>query len=131
MTLVEVLVAIAIMGIAVTSIVSGLASASMASGRHRKLVNADAIVRSDAELLKQQVRSGGYVPQANTTSYSLPAPSNGYSIAITSVSCWYSTAPTIFSACTSNTDAAQKLTLSAASPDGLDTETLDIVLRKP
>lgn len=131
MTLAEVLVAITILGIAVASIASAIASVSTSSDRHRKEVNADAAVRSYAEYIKQTVDSGNYVAAPTTASYPYTAPT-GYTADITAVSCLYQATPTVFSACTSTpSDYAQQLKLRVYSNDGRDQETLDIVVRKP
>jgi prepilin-type N-terminal cleavage/methylation domain-containing protein len=144
MTLIEVLVAVSILGIAVVSIVSGLATASSASDRHRKQATADTVVKSFAETIKQKTAVGAYVRCTTTTptplsSYddsSLPGgwtPPTGYSADVSKIEYWSNTAPAGFkAACPAGGDqGAQLLTLSARSNDGRDTESLQIVARKP
>ena len=68
-TLAEVLVAIVILSIAGVAIVSGMASASLASDTHRKEVTADTVVRSYANVIKQRAQLGFYVPCAAPLAY--------------------------------------------------------------
>lgn len=79
LTLAEVLVAVTILGIAVTGIVQGLGGAARASDTHRKGVNADTIVRGWAESIKQYARLGSYqecVPGDTTPPAYLPNPAD-------------------------------------------------------
>jgi prepilin-type N-terminal cleavage/methylation domain-containing protein len=135
MTLAEVLVAVAILGIAIASIVAGLGSASMASDRHRKQVNGDAVVRSYAEVIEQRVHSSStnYVSPPTISSYPPGSwtPATGYTVGITSVQCLYQSDLATFVDCTTATnDVAQLLKLSASSSDGRDTESLEMVVRR-
>lgn len=66
-SLVEVLVAVTILGVAVAGITSGLGTASLASDYHRKGVNADTVVRDYAEAIKQHVRRGRYMECATNS----------------------------------------------------------------
>jgi prepilin-type N-terminal cleavage/methylation domain-containing protein len=143
MTLVEVLVALAILGIAVITIVGGLGTASNASDRHRKQATADTVVKGYAEAIKQKDEVGAYVgcTTATPTPLSSYAPTSlhsgwtvpsGYTASATAIKYWNPTAVAFQSSCPSGNDqGAQLLTLSAQSADGRDTETVDIVLRKP
>lgn len=147
MTLVEILVALSILGIAVVSIVSSMASASKASDEHRKQATADTVVKSFAESIKQKVSVGAYllcpsVPSSYSSpasgapavsSYFRPLPGwaapTGYSAGVSAVKSWNGTS---FSTTCPGTDGgAQLLSLSAWSSDLRDVETLEIVVRKP
>ncbi len=64
-TLAEVIVAIAVLGIGVAGVASGLGAASMSSDRHRKQVTSDWVVRDYAEAVKEYVRTVGY-PEGDT-----------------------------------------------------------------
>ncbi|MGH9042613.1 MAG: VWA domain-containing protein [Acidimicrobiia bacterium] len=68
-SLAEVLVTITILGLSVAGIVQALGTASLASDYHRKQVNADIVVRSYAEAIKERARrhADGYVPCASPT----------------------------------------------------------------
>jgi prepilin-type N-terminal cleavage/methylation domain-containing protein len=142
MTLVEILVAVAILGIAVAGIVSGIGATSLTSDRHRKQATADTVVKSYAEAIKQKVDVGAYV--SCTTAVPTPlasyAPSNlngfsapsGYSAVATKIQYWDTSSGSFQSSCPAGDDkGAQLLTLSARSDDGRATEVVDIVVRKP
>ena len=139
MTLVEILVALSILGIAVVTIVNGLGTASIASDYHRKQVNADTVIRSYAEALKERIRVGGYKTcPAVASDYAMPTsvwPSSwttGYTVSITSIKYLQSSSGSTFSTtCPATDQGAQQLSLSASSSDGRDTETLDLIVRKP
>jgi hypothetical protein len=60
MSLVEVLVAVTILGLGVSAIVGGLGAAARGSDLHRKTVDADTVVRGWAESIKERARKGGY-----------------------------------------------------------------------
>jgi prepilin-type N-terminal cleavage/methylation domain-containing protein len=143
MTLVEILVAVAILGIAVVGIVSGLGTASLASDRHRKQATADTVVKSYAEAINQKVGAIGYV-SCTTAGTQIPlasyAPSNlnsgfsaptGYSASVTSIRYWNTTAGAFQPTCPGPDNGAQLLTLSSQSSDGRDTEIVEVVVRKP
>jgi Mg-chelatase subunit ChlD len=83
MTLVEVLVAIAILGLAIAGITAGLGTASSASAAHRRTVNADTVVRDYAEAIKQYVRAGNYANCAASGTYKsnlIYTPPTGYDV---------------------------------------------------
>ncbi len=139
LTLVECLVAVAIIGIAILGIVSALGTASLASDFHRKQVTADTVIRSYTEALKQQIHLGGYQTcPATATSYAIPTavwqPPSGYSVSINSTSIKYlqSASGTTFSVgCAGSDQGAEQMSVTARSSDGRDTETLDLIVRAP
>ena len=142
MTLVEILVAVAILGIAVAGIVSGIGASSLTSDRHRKQATADTVVKSYAEAIKQQMDVGGYVScttavptplasyaPANLNGFSAPS---GYSASATNIQYWNTSLGAFQLGCPAGNDnGAQLLTLSAKSGDLRATEVVDIVVRKP
>lgn len=87
-TLAEVLVTLTIIGIAISGVMAGLAAASNASADHRRMVNANLVVRQFAETLKEHVRTGvvdpdtgemsltGYVSCASPDEYMYPYVTN-------------------------------------------------------
>lgn len=87
MTLVEILVALTIMGLAIAGITAGLGTASTASATHRRTVNADTVVRDYAEAIKHWVRAGHYRDCAGSGYYSATAvgftPPDGYQVSQT------------------------------------------------
>lgn len=134
-TLAEILVTVALLGLAVAAIVAALGSLSLSSDRHRKQVNADTVVRSYAEAIKQRSAMGLYAPCAATT-YTTPTWSapTGYTASILTTGTdapqyWHSSGG--FSPTCGSDEGAQKLTLRATSNDGRDVETLSIVVRTP
>jgi prepilin-type N-terminal cleavage/methylation domain-containing protein len=145
MTLVEILCAVAILGIVIPGIIAGLGTVSLASDYHRKQATADTVVKSYAENLKSRVQSVAYrscVPDsasatATNQTYEVPttlwAPPTGYSVSIKTVEFWHSTAPAAnpFNTTCTPDEGAQRLTLKAVSGDGRDTEELQIIVRKP
>lgn len=133
-TLVEVLLAVAILGIAISSIVSAMGSASLASDYHRKNVNGDTVVRSYAEVIKQRASVGAYFASCTPIpSYAVPAsvwaPPSGYSVSVASVQFWHSGSG--FTTTCGTDEGAQLLALQAQSTDGRDTESLDVIVRQP
>lgn len=79
-SLAEVLVAVTILGMAIVGLVTALGTASTASDYHRKEVNADIVVRSYAEAIKERVRTGGYKPCAVPSDYAVYTPPAGYTV---------------------------------------------------
>lgn len=140
MTLVEVLVALTIMGLAIAGITSGLGTASLASAAHRRTVTADQVVRNYAEAIKQKVRAGGYVDcaasgsyGASTVGYTVPT---GFTVSQTQPTYQQlgsSLAVDTFVAgtCPTPDQGAQSLALTASSVDGRDTENLNMIVRRP
>jgi type II secretory pathway pseudopilin PulG len=137
MTLVEVLIALAIISLGVIAVVNGLGTASVASDYHRKQVTADTVLRSYAEALKQRIRVGAYDScPAIASSYDIPsdvwAATSGYPVRITSIKYLQSSGGSTFSTtCPSSDQGAEQLTLAATSSDARDTETLDLIVRTP
>ncbi len=81
MTFIEVLIAVALLGVIVVTMMAGLSSIALATGHHRQQTTLDLLVRSEAEYLKSQT----YSPKpASYTSISAP----GYTVSITQVLYW-------------------------------------------
>jgi type II secretory pathway pseudopilin PulG len=116
-TLAEMVVAIAILGIAVVALVAGLAGAISSSSVHRSHTNADAAVRNAAECVKN--RTTAY---DSTGSYSSCAP--GVSI---STKWWTGGSPAAFSS-TQNANGLEQVTISATS--GRATQSVTILKRQ-
>jgi len=126
-TLIELIIAVAIMGIAVVAIVGGIATSILMSDVHRKQATAGASVRDYAEAV-----AGHYNPSATPTylpsAVGFAAP-NGFTAAVTSVKCWNDTS-NVFSDCTT-ANAVQQVTLSVASTDSRASESVAVVVRQP
>jgi len=132
-SLVEVLIAVAIMGIAVVAIMGGLTTSVLVSDVHRKQTTAGTVVRAYAEAIEHSVADGNYVACAPAGSYASPAgftvPS-GYpkSVVAGSMRYWNGTA---WQTSCSTDSGVQRLQIQVASDDGRATETVMVVLRKP
>lgn len=102
LTLIELLVTVAIMGIAFAAIIGGFVTVVMGSDLHRKQATEATIVRSFVEKIKTEP----YVSCAVSSSYGagfVPADSN-FSVTVTSVAFWDGTNPATFSATCPATD---------------------------
>jgi Tfp pilus assembly protein PilE len=133
-TLLELLIAVAIMGIAVVAIMAGLTTSVLMSDIHRKQATAGTAVRDYAEALQTFVAADNYVACATTTpssyglpSFTLPA---GFAKSVVSGSIRYWDGVSWQSTCAPD-KGLQKLTIQVASDDGRASERVDVVLRKP
>lgn len=128
-TLLEVLIAVVIIGVAIVAIIGGLVTSVLMSDIHRKQATAGATVRDYAETIEKYV-AGSYVAcqsAANYTSAVGFTSPPGYTRSVTSVSYWNGSG--WVSAC--GTDVGlQQLTVQVASSDGRASEQLVIVVRK-
>jgi hypothetical protein len=124
-TLAELLVTIAILGLAIVTIVAGLGTAILGSSIHRQHSTADTVVRSAAELLEDRSPSSAYAWSSAGT-YSVSA-QNGITPTI-SVKCWNGDYPATFAACPNGDRGLQQVTISARS--GGTTESVTIYKRR-
>jgi len=81
MTFIEVLIAVALLGMIVVTVVAGLSSIALATAHHRQQTTLDLLVRSDAEYIKSQA----YSPKPANYSNIAAA---GYTFSITQVLYW-------------------------------------------
>lgn len=118
-TLVEVLIATAIMGTTVVAIISGMSSLFSSSGSNRQSTTAGIVARDYAEALQLAVaQPNAWCASSYTVSYTPPA---GYSVT------------PAYGACPTNnasTPQFQIVTLTVTSPNTA-TETLRMAVRKP
>jgi prepilin-type N-terminal cleavage/methylation domain-containing protein len=136
-SLAEILVTIAIVGIACSALLGGLMTSISASALQQKQATADGVARSTAEWLKDSVRVP-YVNCAGTNAYSLsgvPVPT-GFSVSVTAVDYWNGAtpavgayAPVFQSSCPSPDTGLQRITVVARSSDGQATESLQLLKR--
>jgi type II secretory pathway pseudopilin PulG len=131
-TLIELIIAVAIMGIAMVSIVSGIGTSILMSDVHRKQATAGAYVRDYAEKVETYVAGAGYTPCAPASTYTpstvgFALPSGGYSAAASAALSWNGSA---WVACSAD-NGYQKVTLIISNNDGRASESLDVVLRRP
>jgi len=129
-TLIEILIALAIIGIAMVAIVGAMSTGVILSDRHRKQSIAGAAVISYAEAVKDAVKTSGYQVSCSPTyasAYAVPA---GYAKTLISVSFWTGTA--FQATCLATGDiGVQRVTLQVASTDGRASERLVVIVRKP
>ncbi len=108
MTFIEVLIAVALLGVIVVTMMAGLSSIALATGHHRQQTTLDLLVRSEAEYLKSQL----YSPKpANYASIS----ASGYTFSITQVLYWDPASGT-WSATTDN--GLQQISVTVTAPGG-------------
>jgi type II secretory pathway pseudopilin PulG len=136
-TLLELIVAVAILGTAFTGILAGIGTTFIATDSHRQEATAEAAVRSYAERMTDPF-SAPYIDCATTASYSSPTgfsvPAAGWSASVTTLLKWQGdTPPTFAASCPAPDKGLQQLTLTVKSPAGNHqaTETIVIVKRKP
>ena len=135
-SLVEVLIAVVILGIAVPGLLSGLAAAALSSGIHRGQADAHVAIVSAAESLRDDARNpfsctlSTYNPLAGV---SLPT---GWAVSdvrldpASATSGYWGDGDFRIAACSPVTDL-QRLTLTATSPDGRAVERLTVFKRRP
>ena len=143
-SLIEILVAVLILGITATAIMGGLLTSVKLSDVHRKQATAGADVRSYAESVTRAVAAGGYQPCAVTSAY-LPVtdmdpktvdftPASGGTAAVVGVEYWSDSGPaTAWSwkpSCAVDL-GLQRVTLQVRSADSRATEQTVVVVRLP
>lgn len=129
-SLLELVVAIALMGVAIVAVMAGLTTTVLMSDTQRKEATVVATVRNYAEALQNYVASGHYV--ACATTYAVPgfAVPEGFTAKVVSGSVQYWTGALWLPLCLPDR-GLQRLRVSVASTDGRAAQTLDVVLRKP
>jgi type II secretory pathway pseudopilin PulG len=131
-SLLELLVAVTIMGIAVVAVVGGIGTGILMSDIHRKQATAGAYVRDYAEAVEKAVAASpsGYVANCAPNYAASFTPPGGYTAQITAVSFWNgSSFPTT---CDASADVGvQQVSLRVQSGDGRAAETLSVVIRRP
>jgi type II secretory pathway pseudopilin PulG len=129
-SLLELLVAVAILGVAVAAIIGGVGVSVLMSDVHRKQATAGAGVRDFGEAIENQVMAGGYFACAAPAKYAAPAgfaTPAGFASSVTAVKYWTGSA---WSATCGTDSGLQQLTLQVASGDGRAREQLVVVVRK-
>jgi type II secretory pathway pseudopilin PulG len=130
-TLLELVIAVAVMGVAVVAIVGGMGTAVMMSDIHRKQATAGATARDYAETAQAWVAGGHYdagtAPDYRPATVGYVAPS-GYSAAQVSVTCWNGSA---WTGCAQAQQGLEQLAVQVSSVDGRASEQVVVVLRKP
>ncbi|MEV8375630.1 type II secretion system protein [Kribbella sp. NPDC056861] len=131
-SLLELVVAISLMGVAIVAVISGLTTTVLLSDVQRKEATASTTVRNYASALQQFVASGHYVACAGSGTYVVPGftPPAGFTARVVAGSMKYWTGALWLPLCLPDR-GLQKLRVSVESTDGRASEYLDIVLRKP
>ena len=121
-TLLEVIIAVAIMGIVLVAFAGGLVAVTLMSDVHRKQTSAGAYVRDYAEAIEGWVAAGHFASCDNDSEYgSIDVPSipqTGYTKRLVGSDCSYG-------------DDVPQLTLEVASADQRAIERLVIFVRRP
>jgi prepilin-type N-terminal cleavage/methylation domain-containing protein len=132
-TLVELVVAVAILGIAAVAILGGLMVGIRSSVMHRNDASGGAYVRSFAEAIQTDVDKNGYKSCADASSHyasvAVPELPTGYATTVTAVKSWNGST---WGTCT--VDGVQRLDLKVTTTG--DTlrraeEKLTVILRRP
>jgi Tfp pilus assembly protein PilE len=131
-TLIELIIAVAIMGITVVAIIGGIATASLMSDIHRKQATAGAYARSYAEAVETYVAvpgnfSASTSPGALQTAVGFAVPAGFTATVASPVRCWTGSA---FGTCQAGS-TVQQVTLKVASKDSRASESVVVVVRKP
>jgi Tfp pilus assembly protein PilV len=109
MTFIEVLIAVALLGVIVVTMMAGLSSIALATGHHRQQTTLDLLVRSEAEDLKSKL----YSPRpANYATILAP----GYTFSITQVLYWDPASGTFSAANADN--GLQQISVTVTAPGG-------------
>ena len=131
-SLLELLVAVVIMGVTVAAVVGALAVAARTSDIHRKQATSGTSARDYAETVGRRVAGGAYTGcapasafAAATVGFAVPA---GYTASVVSVRYWDGSS--FATACGTDT-GLQQVVLQLASTDGRATERATVVVRKP
>jgi Tfp pilus assembly protein PilV len=133
-TLVEVLITVAILGIAVVSIVGGMGTSIIGADYHRKQAQAHTVLVSAADSVKSQsanpyqacATAAAYAPATGVT---LPAGWTAAAVTVRSVTYWNGSAFT--ASCPASDTKLQLVTIQVATPDSRATESVSVVKRNP
>ncbi len=131
LSLIELLVTVAILGIAFVSILGGMSTSIIASDIHRKQAIGQTVLRSYADALKR----AAYEDCATSSSYAtvvITPPAGFDTPVITDVDHWTPDSnPVAFQDACPSTDAGiQRITLSVQSSDSRAVETVQILKRR-
>src|SRR5947209_8687883 len=109
-TLVELLVALSILGLAVVVILGALGTSIRLSDVHRKHATSETLLVTAAEGIKN--RQTAYLPLAGCPghgTYSMPPATSGYAVSITSVAFWNGSTSSGYSTTCPGTDPGVQL----------------------
>jgi len=136
-TLLELVIAVAIMGVALVAVLGAVGTAIVMSDIHRKQATAGAAARGYAEAVGTMVAGGGLATCAGLGAYATPAGFTappGFALSVVDTRFW--TGSDWVGACSDDADM-QRLTVQVRSDDESTaewrrvTETLTFVVRRP
>lgn len=127
LSLVELLVAVAILGIAFVTILGGMGTAVLISDVHRKQATAGTALREYAEVVEAAAYQECSASSQPAYPYSAPA---GFTASMGTVDVWDGNTPAGFGACSSDDPGLQRMRLTVASDDGRATETVQVLKRR-
>jgi len=130
-SLVELLVAVIIMGTAVVAVVGGLGTAIMMTDVHRKQAAVAAHVKIFAANLESAIAATPtqYVDCATPDSYPDYTPGSPYDAEVTQVLYWNGSS--FGASCAGGDAGVQLVRLRVWSTDGRADQTVDLIIRKP
>lgn len=129
-TLLEVLIALAVVAIAATALIGGVLTSITASSAHRSLAVNDGDLKSYADAAQNQIQrqaSPLFADCATTYAVTPPALPANYTVSITGIQYWNGTA---FGATCPGGNAPQLITITATSPTQVQSA-LSFVVRQP
>lgn len=132
MTLIEIVVSIAILGLAVAAVMGGMMTSILSADVHRKQATGETVVRAYAELAKEYARLNyAPCPAGNTynVGFSASAPA-GYTAEPVLVE-YRAASGAWVPSCPGGTDLVQRLTVVLRSNDARSNESVQFVVRKP
>ncbi|MBV9097762.1 MAG: type II secretion system protein [Frankiaceae bacterium] len=117
-TLVEIVIALAIMGIAVVAMLTGLSAVTNASALHQDHATAETYLRAAAEAVAGTNVAYDKCTGSHTPSYTLPSNPTGFQLSVALIKYWDGTSGggTFLSSCPATGDkGAQQITLEIKS----------------
>jgi prepilin-type N-terminal cleavage/methylation domain-containing protein len=125
-TLLEVMVAVAILGIAAVVIVAGMTLSAKVSDYHRKEANAASVLRNYAE----SITYTSCTPGSSVSPYALGQKA-GFNPPVVTVKYWTGTSFSTTTCPASGDPGVQQVQLAVATPDGRASEALTVIVRQP
>ncbi len=111
MTFIEVLIAVALLGVIVVTMMAGLSSIALATGHHRQQTTLDLLVRSDSEFIKSQ----GYLTKLSGLQYQ-NITAAGYTFSTPPLVAYWDRASGTWTATTDN--GLQRISVTVTAPGG-------------
>ncbi len=129
-TLIEVLIAVVIMGTAIVALLGGFTTAIAGSVFHRGHAHVEAVMRAHTEAIQNSGIPSSCATPTPTPSTTTDA--DGYNSRITAVQYWNGDNPATFGSCTASSlaNGLAKVSILTSSADGKITQSLDLFLRK-